>query len=307
MPLTRRALGSVLDAAWLRRQFTRDSEIAQDLRHITRIGARSPLMMSLVVAVLALGIGATTAVFSAVEAMFLRPLPYASAERIVMLWQKTLKAASADDDVAPANFLDWRAQLTSGFEAIAAAEPFSRDYTGAGEPEIFAGARVTERFFDILRVEPLLGRLFTQDDYRQRRNVVVLSSGRLAAAVRRRSRASSAGRSGSMASPSISSASCRSRSCLGCWGRRSTPTPRNTRSRTTSSGHAAAGTGRSSPGCARVRRWRRPRRSWMRYPRRSPRHTLERTARCAAGSCRCEHTWPADSIARCCCSASARS
>ena len=133
--------------------------------------------MGLVMAVLALGIGATTAVFSAVEAMFLRPLPYAHAERIVMLWQRSLKAASADDDVSPANFLDWRTQLTSGFEAIAAAEPFSRDYTGAGEPEILDGARVTEGFFEVLRVEPLLGRLFTPDDYRHRRNVVVLSSG----------------------------------------------------------------------------------------------------------------------------------
>jgi putative ABC transport system permease protein len=176
MPVTRRALGSVLDAAWLRRQFTRDSEVVQDLRHITRIGARSPLLLGLAVGVLALGIGATTAVFSAVEAIFLRPLPYADADRIVMLWQKTQQTAAADDEVAPANFLDWRTQLTSGFEIVAAAEPFSRDYIGAGEPEIFAGARVTEGFFDVFRVEPLHGRLFTQDDYRQRRNVVILSA-----------------------------------------------------------------------------------------------------------------------------------
>ena len=54
-----------------------------------RIGGRSPAMVALVVAVLAIGIGATTAVFSAVEAMFLRPLPFASAERIVTLWQRT--------------------------------------------------------------------------------------------------------------------------------------------------------------------------------------------------------------------------
>ncbi|HEY7475588.1 MAG TPA: ABC transporter permease [Vicinamibacterales bacterium] len=177
MPLTRRAFGSFIDAAWLRRQFTRDSELAQDLRHIARIGARSPVMMGLVVVVLALGIGATTAVFSAVEAMFLRPLPYANSDRIVMLWQRTQTGAAADEDVAPANFLDWRTQLTTGFEAVAGAEPFSRDYTDAGEPEIFAGARVTEGFFDVLRVEPRLGRLFTADDYRLRRNVVVLSSG----------------------------------------------------------------------------------------------------------------------------------
>jgi putative ABC transport system permease protein len=177
MPLTRRALGSVLDAAWLRRQFTRDSELVHDLRHITRISRRSPAMMTLVVAVLAMGIGATTAVFSAVEAMFLRPLPYADANRIVMLWQRSTTGAAADEDVAPGNYLDWRAQLTGSFETVAAAEPYSRDYTGAGEPEIFPGARVTEGFFDVLRVEPQLGRLFTPDDYRLRRNVVVLSNG----------------------------------------------------------------------------------------------------------------------------------
>ena len=177
MPLTRRALGSVLDAAWLRRQFTRDSDFVHDLRHITRITRRSPVMITLAVAVLAMGIGATTAVFSAVEAMFLRPLPYAAADRIVMLWQRSSTGAAAGEHVAPGNFVDWRAHLGTGFETIAAAEPYSRDYTGAGEPEIFAGARVTEEFFDVLRVEPQLGRLLTPDDYRLRRNVVVLSNG----------------------------------------------------------------------------------------------------------------------------------
>jgi putative ABC transport system permease protein len=177
MPLTRRALGSIVDAAWIRRQFTRDSEFVHDLRHITRIFGRSRAMISLVIAILAIGIGATTAVFSAVEAIFLRPLPYADADRIVMLWQRSQKAAGVNDDVAPANFVDWRAQLTSGFEMVAAAEPFSRDYTGGGEPEIFTGARVTDGFFHVLQVEPQLGRLLTSDDYRQRRDVVVLSDG----------------------------------------------------------------------------------------------------------------------------------
>jgi putative ABC transport system permease protein len=177
MPLTRRALGSVVDAAWIRRQFTRDSELIHDLRHIRRIAWRSPATISLVVAILAIGIGATTAVFSVVEAIFLRPLPYAEANRIVMIWQRSQKVAGVNDDVAPANFFDWRAQLTSGFEIVAAAEPFSRDYTGGGEPESLVGARVTEGFFDVLRVEPQFGRLLTPDDYRLRRAVVILSDG----------------------------------------------------------------------------------------------------------------------------------
>src|SRR5262245_17215272 len=177
MPLTRRALGSILDAAWIRRQFTRDSELVHDLRHIRRIAWRSPATISLVVAILAIGIGTTTSVFSVVEAIFLRPLPYADASRIVMIWQRSQKAADVNAEVAPANFVDWRAQLASGFEIVAAVVPYSRDYTGGGEPEIFLDAQVTEGFFDVLRVEPQFGRLLTPDDYRLRRNVVVLSDG----------------------------------------------------------------------------------------------------------------------------------
>src|SRR6187401_1583156 len=106
MTLVRRASGSVSDAAWLRRQFTRDSDAMHDLRHTLRLYRRSPGMVGLVVAVLAVGIGATTAVFSAVEAVLLRPVPFADAARLVTVWEQGPDRDRAD--VAPANYLDWR-------------------------------------------------------------------------------------------------------------------------------------------------------------------------------------------------------
>ena len=94
--------------------------------------ALASVLIALVVAVLAMGIGATTAVFSAVEAMFLRPLPYASAERIVMLWQRSTTGAAADEDVAPGNFVDWRAQWHI-VNSIGRIEDFAGIYGFTGE------------------------------------------------------------------------------------------------------------------------------------------------------------------------------
>jgi putative ABC transport system permease protein len=172
LSLIGRSFGSVADAAWLRRQFTADSEIVHDARHAVRLYRRSPGMLSLVVGVLAVGIGAATAVCGAVELVFLKPLPYPDAERIVTVWQHTGQADR--EDVAPANFLDWRDRSTE-LDIVAAAEPFSRDFTSDAEPEIFSGARVTERFFDTFGTTLTRGRLFNADDYRLRRNVVVIS------------------------------------------------------------------------------------------------------------------------------------
>ena len=174
MSLARRASGSLADAAWLRRQFTTDSDVVHDLRHTLRLYRRSPGMVGLVIAVLAVGIGATTAVFSGVDAMLLRPVPFADARRLLTIWQQSPESDKAD--VAPANFVDWRARATE-FAALAAAEPFSRDYTGGTEPEILPGARVTEGFFEVLRAEPAHGRLFSADDYRLNRSVAVISHG----------------------------------------------------------------------------------------------------------------------------------
>jgi len=171
MSLVRRSAGSVFDAAWLRRQFTRDSDLVQDIRHAWRLYRRSPAGVGLVMVLLGVGIGAATAVFSAVDAILLKPLPFPDAGRTAIIWQRSNTADRLD--VSPGNFFDWQARSTK--MDFAAAEPYSRDYTSGAEPEILSGARVTEGFFEALGARPQYGRLPARDDYRLRRSVVVLS------------------------------------------------------------------------------------------------------------------------------------
>jgi putative ABC transport system permease protein len=170
--LGRRALGSLVDAAWLRRQFTRDSEVVHDARHALRLYRRAPGLLTLVVAVLAAGIGSATAVFGAVDAAFLQPLPLRDESHVVVIRQES--PDSDETDVAPANFLDWRQRLLEA-DIVAAAEPYSRDYFDGQHPETLPGARVTDGFFDVFGIAAQRGRLLTADDFRARRNVAVLS------------------------------------------------------------------------------------------------------------------------------------
>ena len=177
MPLFRRSMGSVADAAWLRRQFTRDSELVHDLRHGFRVMRHRPGFFALAVGILALGIGSTTAVFSITRAIVFRDLPYPEPDRLVAIWQRDSKTPAAErGEVAPANFLDWRAAASS-FEAMATMDPYSLDLTGMGEPRVLFGARVSERFFDVLRAQPLHGRLFGLDDHVAGKRIVVLGAG----------------------------------------------------------------------------------------------------------------------------------
>jgi putative ABC transport system permease protein len=171
MSLVRRSAGSVFDAAWLRRQFTRDSDLVHDVRHAWRLYRRSPAGVGLVIILLGVGIGAATAVFSAVDAILLKPLPFPDPSRTALIWQRSDTAEQAD--VSPGNFFDWQARSTR--MDFAAAQPYSRDYTGGERPEILDGALVTEGFFEALGARPQYGRLPSADDYRERRNVVVLS------------------------------------------------------------------------------------------------------------------------------------
>ena len=84
---------------------------------------KRPGFSAVVVLTLALGIGANAAVFSVINAVLLRPLPYRDADRVVMVWQNNSKAGLARNGVSPANFIDWSEQ-SSSFEAIAGIEPF---------------------------------------------------------------------------------------------------------------------------------------------------------------------------------------
>jgi putative ABC transport system permease protein len=138
----------------------------QDLRYGIRLLARKPLFTSIVVLTLALGIGATTAIFSVVNSVLLRPLPFRDPERIVTVWQNNIKAGVERDKVSPANFLDWR-DRNQAFEAMASSEPFGFDLAGDGEPERIKGWLVSGGFFRILGVGALHGRTFVPEEESQ--------------------------------------------------------------------------------------------------------------------------------------------
>ena len=175
--LLRRSSGAFADAAWLRRQFTRDAEMLHDLRHALRLLAARPAFPLVAVFILALGVGSATAIFSVIDALLLRSAPFPSPDRLVAVWERDTTLDAARQDVAPANFLAWRERNTT-LEAIASVEPWSLDYASGSQPEILVGTMVSERFFDILGAIPLHGRLLNEDDHRPgRNNVVVLDHG----------------------------------------------------------------------------------------------------------------------------------
>lgn len=173
----RRVLGSFHDAAWIRRQFTLDADVMHDLRYGARLLRRTPGFTLLAVTVLAIGIGATTGIFSVVDALLIRQLPFREPERIVLLFETAETNRSDLEAVAPANFIDWQDQ-TRSMEVMAAAEPFGFAYTGGSEPQSLPGVRVTKGFFDAFGMEAMYGRTFTPEEYASSHNqVVVLSYG----------------------------------------------------------------------------------------------------------------------------------
>ncbi|HUS09971.1 MAG TPA: ABC transporter permease, partial [Pyrinomonadaceae bacterium] len=127
------------------------------------------------VVTLALGIGANVAIFSLVNAVLLRPLPYPNADRLVAISENSLRAA--DISVAYPDYLDWRAQQ-SVFEEMSARMPTGGIITGANEPERVIGRLVTPSFFATLGVQPMLGRAFTEAENNPGApSVIVISHG----------------------------------------------------------------------------------------------------------------------------------
>jgi putative ABC transport system permease protein len=138
--------------------------LLKDLRYAMRMLVRKPGFTAVAVLTLALGIGANTAIFSVVNGVLLRPLPYLDSNRIVTFHQSNPKGGIAREDVSPANFLDWRDRSRS-YSEVAAAEPFGMSLTGAEEPEAWRVWRVTTGFFEILGVNALYGRTFLREEY----------------------------------------------------------------------------------------------------------------------------------------------
>ena len=150
----------------------------RDLRLAGRAIRAAPGFAAVVVLVLALGLGASTAIFSVVDATVLRELPFDRADRLVAVGDLTAVATGASDGFeTPQDFLDWRDRQTV-FADVAASgyAGLSLKPDGPAPPEILAGLSVTARFFEVLHVTPLLGRTFTTDNERAEQSGVALIS-----------------------------------------------------------------------------------------------------------------------------------
>jgi putative ABC transport system permease protein len=150
--------------------------LIQDIRYGLRTLLKQPTFTIISVITIALGIGANTAIFSVVNAVILRPLPYPDADKLVMLWSTTPKDGNQEQPFSFADFNDVRAQAKS-FSHIAAASPlWNFTLTGGGEPEPIQGLFVSQNLFDMLGARPAIGRGFLSDDDRQGANPVVIIS-----------------------------------------------------------------------------------------------------------------------------------
>ena len=150
--------------------------LTQDVRYGARILVKHKAFTTIAVITLALGIGANTAIFSVVNELLLRPLPYRDADRVVMLWEVTPEGRH-QNTTSRGNFRRWREQSTS-YQQIAAFTDQRMNLTGIGEPEELSVQLATPELFKVLGVDPLLGRTFLPEDAEPGKDdVVVLSYG----------------------------------------------------------------------------------------------------------------------------------
>ena len=150
--------------------------VIQDLRYGLRAMGHNPGFFAIAALTLALGIGASTAVFSIVDSILLKPLPYPKAERVAMLWREGPLAGIGDFPWSP---LEYRilARTEKAFQNLAAFKKDSFNLTGMANPELLEGVRTTAGFFPVLGVSPALGRVFTaEEDQPGHEHVVVLSN-----------------------------------------------------------------------------------------------------------------------------------
>jgi predicted permease len=150
-------------------------DLGQDLRYGARMLMKNRGFTIVAVVALALGIGANSAIFSVVNTVLLRPLPYKKPDRLVMVFEDNSRHGFPRDTPAPANYIDWRDQ-NKVFEGMAAIAELSMNLTGEGEPERLDGRRVSASLFPILGVEPQLGRWFSPEEDQPGANHAVILS-----------------------------------------------------------------------------------------------------------------------------------
>ena len=150
--------------------------LRQDVRYTARTLRRSPGFAIAAVVIGAVGIGATTAAFTMVEHVMIRPFAYARPDRLVKLYEGDIRHASWTNDVAPANFRDWK-QMSQSFSGMEAFRFLSVNLTGQGEPQRLDGASLTPGMLQLLGAQPMIGRLFTPADDTDSAHCVILSYG----------------------------------------------------------------------------------------------------------------------------------
>ena len=144
-----------------------------DIRYAVRNLLKRPAFTLVAAITLALGIGANTAIFSSVYALLLKPLPFAELNRVVAVWDSYPGKGVQRNEIAMANYLDWKAQNQS-FEQLALYAWWSTNLTGVESPERIQGMRVTANFFDALGVKPIMGRNFAEEENQPGKEKVVI-------------------------------------------------------------------------------------------------------------------------------------
>jgi putative ABC transport system permease protein len=150
----------------------------QDLKFASRHLLKTPGFTSIAILIMALGIGANTAIFSVVHAVLLQPLPFKDPDRLVQIWHVPPQSSFPGMTrfaVSAANFLDWQKQ-NDVFSEMALYSGGAFDITGQGKPETIRAGRVTANFFSVLGVQPIYGRVFlSQEDQPGRNQEIILS------------------------------------------------------------------------------------------------------------------------------------
>jgi putative ABC transport system permease protein len=170
---TCRAIGKQRDHSMRRTEYF--SELTQDVTFAGRQLVRTPGFTVVAVLTLALGIGATTAIFSAVQSVVLQPLPFPQPDRLVSVYEFV---RNSRNNVSAGNFVDG-IEPVSAFSAVAAEQFSSFNLSDAGDTERLIGGRVTAGYFDVFNLPPARGRVFTKDEDQPGREQVVVLSHRL--------------------------------------------------------------------------------------------------------------------------------
>src|SRR5205085_6939763 len=151
--------------------------ILQDVRYGVRMLRKSPMVTLVAVVSLALGIGANTVIFSVVNAILLKSLPFHEPERIVLVWGELASGGNHRSQVSATDVDDWR-QQNAVFEDVATYSGWSATLLGEGEPERIYGIQVGDGYFSIMKATPMLGRTFLPEEQENGKDrVIVLGYG----------------------------------------------------------------------------------------------------------------------------------